>query len=215
VEALLEFLSGPVFRLAIVVAVLGTAAQYVQNAMVIARSSTDWKKGFRDTISAMITWVNPADRIRRRGFLGELLTWIVLAGVLVVPLFYLGHARLIGRNLFLEWPVVPAQISDLLTKLTMIALVLLLIVRLADHSFRRDMRRLDWMPMILALTAFVSGYLVAHPGRSPMSPDNTALIHYVSADALLLIAPFTRLARCVLLPGAYQGAVQHRQEVAS
>ncbi len=214
-QALLEFTSGPMFRLALVVAVLGMAAQFVQNALVVARSSATWQHGARDVLRAIFSWVLPARRARRFGLAGEILTWIVAAGVVIVPLFYLGHARLWGRSLHLDWPVVPAAVSDLLTKLTMVALALLLLVRLANSQYRAVMLKFDWLPMILALLAFVSGYLVAHPGRSPLSPDTTALIHFFSADGLLLTVPFTRLARCVLLPDAFDKAIQHRQEVSA
>jgi hypothetical protein len=215
VEALLEFSSGPLFRLALVVAGLGMIAQFVQNAMVVARSSGTVKAGIRASLKAVVAWLNPVSRARKWGLVGEVLTVIVVAGVIVVPLFYLGHARLWGRTLFLDWPVVPAEVSDLLTKLTMVALALLLAWRLADKKYRQVMLRFDWLPLILALSAFVSGYLVAHPGRSPLPPDTAALIHYLSADALLLTVPFTRLARCVLLPSAIAGAIQHRKEVAA
>ena len=213
--ALLEFSSGALFRLAIVVAVLGVGAQFIQNALVIARSSGTWKAGAGSSLKAIVAWLNPVARARTRGVVGEILTVIVLAGVIVVPLFYLGHARLWGRTLFLDWPAVPAEISDLLTKVTIAALAALLVWRLADRNYRLAMLRFDWLPILLALSAFVSGYLVAHPGHSPLSPDNTALIHFMSADALLLTVPFTRLARCVLLPSAIAGAIQHRKEVAA
>lgn len=214
-EALLEFSSGSLFRLALVVAVLGTGAQFFQNAFVIARSAADWKQGIRDALRAMFAWISPLQRFRKWGFVGEVLTWIVVAGVIVVPLFYLGHARLWGRGLFLAWPVVPAPVSDLLTQLTMVSLAALLAVRLSDKAFRQIMRPVDWVPLVMALSAFVSGYLVAHPGRSHLPPDAVALVHFVSADILLLVAPFTRLSRCVLLPGAFDAAVQHRKEVAA
>ena len=214
-EALLEFSSGSLFRFAMVVAGLGMTAQFVQNALVVARSSSTVKAGVSSCLTAIVAWLNPVTRARKWGLIGEILTWIVVAGVIVVPLFYLGHARLWGRTLFLDWPVVPAEISDMMTKLTMAALAILIAVRASDSKYRIGMLRFDWLPLILALSAFASGFLVAHPGKSPFSPDTTALAHFLSADALLLTVPFTRLSRCVLLPSAIAGAIKHRKEVAA
>lgn len=212
--SLLEFTSGFLFRLSLVVGLLGTLFMFAQNALVVARSSGGtWREGVRASGRSIVAWLNPVSRIRVSGIVREVLSWVVLAGVIVVPLFYLGHARLWGRTLFLDWPVVPAHVSDLLTKGTITALVALLIVRLADARYRAIARRIDWIPITFALVAFLSGYLVAHPGYSPVSPDVTQLTHYVAADGLLLAVPFTRLVRCVLLPSAYEGAVRHRQEV--
>jgi len=213
VAALLEFTSGFLFRMALVVAILGTLFQFAQNALVVGRTSDTWQEGVTSALKTILAWMNPVSRVRSAGVVREILGGVVLAGVIVVPLFYLGHARLWGRTLGLDWPVVAAHVSDVLTKGTVVALLALLVLRLADAKYRAIVRPIDWIPISGALVAFVSGYLVAHPGYSPVSPDVTQLTHYVAADGLLLAVPFTRLVRCVLLPSAYEGAVRHRQEV--
>jgi hypothetical protein len=214
-EALLDFFSGPMFRFALVVAILGTLAQFVQNALVLAGSAGSPRAGFDAAMTGVRRWLSPAQRVKRIGWLREILTWLSIAGLIVVPLFYLGHARLLGRHLDLAWPSVTPWISDLLTKATMITLAGLLFATLADRREREARRATDWLPLTMGFLAFVTGYLVAHPGRSPLSPDTTALIHYLSANVLLLSIPFTRFARCVLIPEAFQRAVEHRKEVAA
>ena len=52
------------FRLAIVVAVLGVGAQFIQNALVIARSSGTWKAGAGSSLKAIGAWLNPVARAR-------------------------------------------------------------------------------------------------------------------------------------------------------
>lgn len=214
-ETLLDFFSGPMFRFALVVAILGTLAQFAQNALVLARSAGSPKAGVAAALTGVRRWLSPAQRIGRIGWLREILTWLSIAGLIVVPLFYLGHARLWGRHLDLAWPAVAPGISDLLTKATMVTLAALLIATLADRREREARRPTDWLPLTMGFLAFVTGYLVAHPGRSPLSPDTSALLHYLSADILLLSIPFTRFARCVLIPEAFQRAVEHRKEVAA
>ncbi len=214
-ETLLEFFSGPVLRFALVVALLGTLAQFIQNSLVLARSTGSPRAGFLAFWAGVRRWLSPAHRVRRIGWPRELLTWLSIAGLIIVPLFYLGHARLWGRNLDLDWPAVAPWVSDLLTKATMVTLSALLIATIADKREREARRVTDWLPLTMGLIAFVTGYLVAHPGRSPMSPDTTALIHYLAADILLLSIPFTRFARCVLIPEAFERAVEHRKEVAA
>jgi hypothetical protein len=213
VETLLDLLGGPVFRFSLVVALLGTLSQFAQNALVIARSAGGIKAGIDAALAGIGRWLSPAHRVRRIGWLRELLTWLSIAGLVVVPLFYLGHARLWGRYLDVAWPAVAPGISDLLTKATMLTLAALLIATIADRREREARRATDWLPLSMGLVAFVTGYLVAHPGRSPLAPDTTAFLHYASANVLLLAIPFTRFARCVLIPEAFEKAVEHRKEV--
>jgi hypothetical protein len=214
-EALLEFLQGPLFRFALVVALLGTLAQFTQNAMVLGLSGDGPRGAVHALVTGLRRWLDPVTRLRKNGLVVEVLTWASIAGVVVVPLFYLGHARLWGRTLYLDWPVVPALWSDILTRVTMVTLALQLAARLFDRRVRETWRPTDWLPVAMALSAFVTGYLVAHPGRSPLSPDLTAFLHFASADTLLLALPFTRVSRCVLMPDAWERAVAHRKEVAA
>lgn len=214
-ETLLDFFSGPLFRFALVVALLGTLAQFAQNAFVVGRSAGGLRDGVSAVLFAIRKWLSPGHRVRRIGWVRELLTWASIAGLIIVPLFYLGHARLLGRNLDLAWPTVAPWISDMLTKVTMLTLGALLVATVADKRERQARRPTDWLPLTMGLIAFVTGYLVAHPGRSPMAPDTTALLHYASANVLLLAIPFTRFARCVLIPEAFERAVQYRKEVSA
>lgn len=209
-EALLEFMSGPLFRFALTVCILGCVLQFAQNAIVVASSKGLGSEGLSEAFRAVFRWLSPSHRVQRIGAVREILTWLSIAGLVLVPLFYLGHARLWGRYLDLGWPAIDPAVSDLLTKATMVTLTLLLIATVADKRERLTRLKADWLPLPLGLVAFVTGYLVAHPGRSPISPDMTALLHYMSADALLLAIPFTRFARAVLIPEAFDRAVEHR-----
>ncbi|MBP7125994.1 hypothetical protein KBD49_06485 [Myxococcota bacterium] len=210
-DGFLSFLSGPVFRFCLAVAILGVLSQFLQNAMILV--AADPRKPFRALGQGLRRWLDPVTRAGRNPWWVEVLVWASLAGVVVVPLFYLGHARLWGRSLGLLWPSVPAAWTDLLTRITMVTLGALLVARLLDRSVRRSWSLVDWAPLVLAWTAFVTGYLVAHPGRSPLAPDTTALLHFLSADLLLVLLPFTRVSRCVLMPPPCPGTAPRTQEV--
>ncbi len=210
-DGFLSFLSGPLFRFCLAVAILGVLSQFLQNAMILVFA--DPAHPVRALGQGLRRWLDPLTRAGRHPWWVEVLVWISLAGVIVVPLFYLGHARLWGRSLGLLWPAVPAAWSDLLTRITMVSLGALLVARLLDRSVRRSWALVDWAPLVLAWTAFVTGYLIAHPGRSPFEPDTTALLHFLSADLLLVLLPFTRVSRCVLMPVTNAGRAVQAQEV--
>jgi len=203
-DVLLSWLSGPLFRFSLTVAIAGSLSLFVQNAMILVAAEPTHP--VRALGQGLRRWLDPLARSRRNPWWVEVLVWASAAGVVVVPLFYLGHARLWGHSLGLLWPAVPAAWSDLLTRATMVTLGALLVARLLDRSVRRSWSLLDWAPVVLAFVAFVSGYLVAHPGRSPLAPDTAALCHFLSADLLLVLLPFTRVSRCVLMPQCLPGA---------
>ena len=74
-ETLLELLGGPVFRFALVVALLGTLLQFGQNALVLARSAGGIQAGLSAALAGIGRWLSPAHRVRRIGWIREVLTW--------------------------------------------------------------------------------------------------------------------------------------------
>jgi nitrate reductase gamma subunit len=52
----------------------------------------------------------------------------------------------------------------------------------------------------MILLPFLSGFMAAHPNWNPLPWKTQMLIHFLSADVLLLAIPFTKLAHIVLYP---------------
>lgn len=202
-DGFIEFLRGPGFRFAMAVAVVGLTAQVMQSIVGLVRArmrAGDKRLDVAGTLKRTILWLMPL-----RHFVGSRPFYSVFsvlfhAGILIVPFWYLGHIRLWGRGMDVAWPAIPGEWADGLTLMTLGAGVALLLGRLFNRVSRQTSRLQDWVLPSLLVVAFGSGYWMAHPGTSPFSPSATALAHVLSGDVLLVIAPFTKIVHCVMLP---------------
>jgi nitrate reductase gamma subunit len=143
---------------------------------------------------------NPLRYLFRTRGLYTLLTMLVHAGVLVVPLFLAGHIVLWERAIGLRWPQLPMSVADALTLTTLGALAAVIVARLAHPASRRISRFQDWLLPPLLLLIFGSGYLIAHPYLDVLPYPATRTIHVLAGDLVLLLIPFTKLAHMILLP---------------
>ena len=80
------------------------------------------------------------------------------------------------------------------------AVAALILERSLARASRSLSRFQDYaLPVVIAVP-FVSGFLVMHPPLNPFSFHATLLVHVVSADIVLILAPLTKISHCVLLP---------------
>ena len=59
-------------------------------------------------------------------------------------------------------------------------------------------QRTDYVLLLLILLPFSSGFLAAHPGLNPLPWESMMLLHLLSAELLMVLIPFTKLAHIVL-----------------
>jgi nitrate reductase gamma subunit len=82
----------------------------------------------------------------------------------------------------------------------LVAVAALFAFRLASPAARTISRFQDWALLALVAVAFSTGYWVAHPVWGPLRFETTYLLHLLSAEALLVLLPFSKLSHAVLLP---------------
>jgi len=117
-DGLIEFLRGPGFRLAMTVAIVGLAAVAFQSVAGLVRARMRAGNKKLDVFGTLVRTVLKLSPVRH--FFGSrplyTVTSVVFhAGILVVPLLYLGHIRLWGRGMDLAWPAIPGSVADVLT----------------------------------------------------------------------------------------------------
>jgi hypothetical protein len=57
---------------------------------------------------------------------------------------------------------------------------------------------MDYVLLIMVLLPFLFGYLAGHPNVNPFLWQTAMLLHILSAEALFIVIPFTKLAHIVL-----------------
>ena len=202
-DTLIQFGRGPLFRFAVVVALLGLARYVVLSAWGLRRArqrAGDKRLDFGAVASRTFTVLNPFRYLAGNRAFYTALSVLFHFGVILVPIFFAGHIRLWRRGIGLGWPALPASLSDWLTLLSIATGVLLLIARAWYPASRGMSRPQDWLLPPLIVLAFLSGYLVAHPGSNPFSLNLVTLVHVGVCDLLLILTPFTKIAHCVMLP---------------
>jgi nitrate reductase gamma subunit len=202
-EAWLQFARGPLLTFAFAAFLLGllrqiglTLAELVRAYCRAGDRAIPWGVLLRNTL----VWTLPVTALSGPRILYTLASLIFHAGVLIVPLFLSGHIQLIQRGVGLAWPALPAAVADGLTLATLVSLTLLLLLRLTDRVARLLSQPRDWGLLGLCGLPFLSGYCVAHPAVSPLPFPMTYLVHLLSAELLLVLIPFTKLAHVALFP---------------
>lgn len=202
-ESLLNLLRGPVLLLSFAVFFLGVARLLVLAAVELVRAYrkagdpvVPWGFLFRKSLG----WIFPVNAMRGTRTFYTLASLVFHVGMLVVPLFLAGHVALIQKGVGIAWPALPASAADVLTLAALAALLFLVLARLLDRASRTLSDVQDWGLLALCIAAFLSGFAVAHPQANPLPFTLTYAAHLLSAELLLLLVPFSKLAHAALFP---------------
>ena len=202
VDTWIDLARGPLFRLSLAVLVLGLGYLTASTVFSVVRA---WlRAGDRDLPAGAIAratarWVFPVRLIRARP-LYSLASVAFHAGILVVPLFSIGHVSLWQPGTGIPWPVLPAGVADALSIAAVVSLVGLLIGRWSSRVARGLSRTQDVLVLVLLLAVAAPRVLVAHPTWTPLGAPALQHAHQLRADRTLVLTPVTKLAHCILFP---------------
>lgn len=203
VEAWIDFGRGPLFRLALGLMVLGLLRVVALTLAGIAeayRRNSDrivpWKVVARQTLG----WLAPVGRLWGARPVYSATSFVFHAGLLAVPLFLAAHLRLWRGAVGFGWPGLGRGLADSLTLLTIAAGLGLLGGRVFHFGGRALSRLQDYMWPPLLVFPFITGYLCSHAALGARAYQQLMLVHVYSADLILALIPFTKIAHCVLAP---------------
>ena len=191
---------GPLFRVALAACLLGLAYHLGNTLWMIRQShqrSTDKKLDLRAVLTATLGGLLPAKHGRPLQTAASL---ALHAGILLVPLFYVGHVTLWQPYLPIPWPTLGPAVSDALSLAALAGLAGLLLGRLLLRTSRELTARADVAVLFLLLLVTASGYWSAHPASSPFAPRAMLLVHLLAANLALFLTPLTKIVHCVLAP---------------
>lgn len=211
-DLLLDFGRGPLFRLAIALAILGLIRQFALTFYGMAEAlhhTSDRTLPWWDMTRRTFAWLLPLGTLWRSKPVYSLVSFLFHIGLLVVPLTLAAHIGLWERSSGLAWwPALPQPLADRLTLLVLVAGPLLFLARLLIRHMRQLSRLQDFLWPLLLTVPFLSGYLCANASLSATAYRSWMLVHVYSADLILILIPFTKIAHCVLLPlSQYAGGI--------
>ncbi len=202
-EGWIEFGRGPLFRFAFVLMLLGLARLLLLTFIglwEVARTTPSSSLPWPDLVRNTFGWLIPVGRLWRRRPVYSTISFAFHIGLLLVPLTLAAHVLLWKRAVGFAWPAIPYSLANWLT-VTVICTGLVLFLARALHTGSRSLSRAqDFAWPLLLVTPFLSGYLCSNAALSPQAYRGFFLVHIYSADVVLLLIPFTKIAHCVLAP---------------
>jgi len=198
----LELARGPLFAAAFLVMILGLSRHVVlQLSSLMFRKwsslrNVRWEKILQDTL----TWAFPVRHLIPGTVIFSIVSFLFHIGVIIVPLFLADHIALWEGFLGVRLPMIGREFADFLTLLTIGCVCCLFGLRLFVKRLKMMSRASDYILLILVGLPFITGFMASHPKADPFPWQLTMLFHFLSADLLLMIIPFTKLAHIVLFP---------------
>lgn len=201
-DAWIELARGPLFRIALAVLVLGLAYRFgtlLAQVVVTWRRAGDRRLPLAAIGRATASWLIPVRLLRQRPLYG-IASVLFHVGIIIVPLFLAGHAVLLASSLGLAWPSLPPALGDTLTLMTLAALAVLIVGRLASATARALTKAADLAILVFLFALVLSGFLGAHPELAPVSARALILGHILLGNLALVLTPMSKIAHCVLYP---------------
>jgi len=191
---------GPLFRVALAVCLLGLLYHLLNTLWMIRQShmrATDKDVSLGRVLAATLSGLLP---VRRRRPLQTMASLAFHAGIVLVPLFSVGHVTLWQPHVGLPWPTLSPMAGDALSLAAIAGLLTLILGRWLVRTARDLTSRADVAVLLLLLVVTTSGYWSAHAAASPLAPRAMLLVHLLAANLVLVLTPLTKMVHCVLAP---------------
>lgn len=197
-----EFVTGPLAWLAFIVFFVGIVVK-----LVLYVRGLDWKLdrvtysvntsyGVRGALRSIGFWLMPYGTQSYRNNPGFTLALFVMhIGLILTPIFLLGHNILFEERWGASLPSLPEAAADVLTVGVIAAALLLLLRRIALPEVRIITTAYDVLLLAIAAAPFVSG-LIAHYAHD--NGQFWTIVHVLCGEIFLVAIPLTKLSHFVL-----------------
>lgn len=112
-------------------------------------------------------------------------------GLAIVVFLFAPHIALLTSLLGVAWPALPSQVVDLVSVVTMAAMIAVLVDRYVRPVKRFLSRFGDWFTWTLTFLPVLTGWLAVHHLLLPYTL--MLAVHVLSVELLLIALPFTKL----------------------
>ena len=196
----LDFAQGPLFALTFLIMVLGLLRLCITqtHALLMRKGRRLRNAPWRRIAADALSWAVPVRHMVPGTRIFSSFSILLHIGLILVPVFLADHVILWAALLGTSLPVMGYGFADALSLLTIVCCLALLACRTFMVRQRATSQPADYFLLIMILLPFGSGFLASHPALNPLRWDAMMLIHVLSAEALFVTVPFTKLAHVVL-----------------
>jgi nitrate reductase gamma subunit len=197
-----EFVTGPLAWLAFIVFFVGIVVK-----LVLYVRGLDWKLdrvtysvntsyGVRGALRSIGFWLMPYGTQSYRNNPGFTLALFVMhIGLILTPIFLLGHNILLEERWGVSLPSLPEGATDVLTVGVIAAALLLLLRRIALPEVRILTTAYDVLLLAIAAAPFVSGLIARY---AHTDGQLWTIVHVLCGEIFLVAIPLTKLSHFVL-----------------
>ena len=197
-----EFVTGPLAWLSFAIFFIGLIVR-----TVLYIRGLDWKLdrvtysenvsyGVKGAVRSILFWLFPyGTRSWRNNPWFTLWVFLMHIGLLLTPIFLLGHNVLMRERLGFSLWSMPDAVADFLTIAVFVSVILLILRRIALPEVRLITTAYDYLLLAIAVAPFLTGFIAFHVS----SNYNFWIITHVLCGEILLVAiPLTKLSHFIL-----------------
>jgi len=197
-----EFVSGPLAWLAFGIFFIGLIVR-----TVLYIRGLDWKLdrvtysvntsyGVRGAARSILFWLFPyGTHSWRQNPWFTLWVFVMHIGLLLTPIFLLGHNILFKESWGVGWWTLPEGVADVFTILVIVSVIFLTLRRIALPEVRLITTAYDYLLLAIAAAPFITGFLAYHRAADYYF---WIIAHIICGEIFLVAIPFTKLSHFVL-----------------
>ena len=197
-----EIVTGPLVWLAFAVFFIGLIVR-----AVLYVKGLDWKLdrvtysvntsyGVKGAARSILFWLMPfGTRSWRNNPWFTLWVFLMHVGLLITPVFLLGHNVLMRERLGFSLWTIPEGLADFLTILVMVSVVFLILRRIALPEVRLITSAYDYLLLAIAVAPFVTGFIAFHAAADY---STWIIIHALCGEIFLVAIPLTKISHFIL-----------------
>ena len=197
-----ELVTGPLVWLAFAIFFIGLTVR----AVLYVRG-LDWKLdrvtysvntsfGVRGAVRSILFWLLPfGTKSWRNNPWFTLWVFLMHIGLLITPIFLLGHNVLMRERLGFSLWTLPEGLADFLTIMVMVSVFFLVLRRIAQPEVRLITTAYDYLLLAIAVAPFISGFIAYHAASGYRT---WIIIHALCGQIFLVAIPLTKISHFIL-----------------
>lgn len=209
-DQLLQFVRGPLFIMTFLFMILSLARLFVLHAIhvySVMTNTEDTSVNPPALVRSIFDWVVPVKHLFRTRPAFSAVSFVWHIGLIVVPLLLVDHLLLWTRGLGLSTIGINLaviginrHIADVIVIVVIALTIVMFLYRASCRQLRAISEPMDYIIIVLLALPFITGFLAAHPSMNPVNYQLTMLIHILSAEAIFVLMPLTKLSHVALFP---------------
>ncbi|MGD2099083.1 MAG: hypothetical protein PVG35_16015 [Desulfobacterales bacterium] len=197
-----EFLTGPMVWISFTIFFIGLIVRGVRYI-----KGLDWKLdrvtysehvsyGVKGAIRSILFWIFPyGTHSWRKNPWFTLWVFLMHFGLLITPIFLLGHNILLKERLGISLWTLPEPLADVMTIIVILSVVFLILRRIALPEVRIITNWYDYLLLLIAVAPFLTGFLAYHHASNYYL---WLMAHIICGHIFIIAIPLTKLSHFLL-----------------